>query len=209
MINQGPSPRLHRPAVFIALLALLATACSSASPEAATPSLVVEPEGTTSSSSTTVPTDAAGETTTAPANSAVPAPGETIGFDQWSSFRGDPQRRAFDGGPEGDDAPDLAWQAATGGIVESSPAVVNGLVISGTFDNAVVAFDAASGDEVWRFSVGGLVRSSPAVVDGVAYFGADDNLFYAIDSVTGTEIWRFELGGGGQQSSPSVVDDEG
>ena len=83
------------------------------------------------------------------------------------------------------------------------------MVISGTFDNAVVAFDAASGDEVWRFSVGGLVRSSPAVVDGVAYFGADDNLFYAIDSVTGTEIWRFELGGGGQQSSPSVVDDEG
>lgn len=130
-----------------------------------------------------------------------------IGADDWPTFRLESQRRGLDAtdGPLLDE-PELIWQFDTGGIVESSPAVVDNTVYVGTFDEQLWALDARTGEPRWSFAVGGLLRSSPAVVDGVVFFGADDNLFYAIDSTSGEEIWRFELGGGGQQSSPAVVD---
>ena len=150
------------------VLALLAVGCSSDAPETAAPSTVAEAATDTAPSSTTAaPTT---EDTTTTQSPAAVSPSGSIGFDEWTAFRGGPDRRAFDGNAEGSNAPELLWQRATGGIVESSPAVVNGLVIGGTFDNALYALDASTGEEVWRFQTGGLVRSSPAVVDGVAYF---------------------------------------
>ena len=175
---------------------LLAAACSGAGESDSSASVAAE--APTAESQTSIDDSA-------PQASPVDT-ADLIGFDEWAAFRGGADRRAFDGQPEGAGAPELLWQAATGGVVESSPAVIAGLAIAGTFDNAVLAFDAATGDEIWRFEVGGLVRASPAVVNGVAYFGADDNLFYAVDIADGSELWRFELGGGGEQSSPTVAD---
>ena len=190
--------RLLRLCPFLIVLAFVAAACSSGG-EAA-PELDGTADNLTTAEDSTSTTSQATET-------------DVIGFEQWSMFRGDPARQAFDGQSDltdetsdGSDEPELLWRAPTGGVVESSPAVVEGLVIAGTFDDALIAFDAASGEERWRFSVGGLVRSSPAVVDGVVYFGADDNIFYALDAQTGAELWQFSLGGGGQQSSPAVAD---
>ena len=177
-----------RSVTFLIALALLAAACSTDASEAGAPSSAPSPDTTAGTSSTAAPDTSPEETTTAPSTASPPrSTGNPIGFDEWAAFRGGPERRGFDGDPEGNDEPDLQWQSPTGGVVESSPAVVNGLVIGGTFDNALFALDASSGEEVWRFEVGGLVRSSPAVVDGVAYFGADDNLFYAVNIEDGSE----------------------
>jgi len=99
----------------------------------------------------------------------------------------------------------LKWRFKTDGPVDSSPAVVGGVVYFGSWDGHLYAVDADTGDPLWRFATGGPVRSSPAVAEGAVYFGSDDRLLYAVDADTGLEKWRFEaqdkVG-----SSPAVAD---
>ena len=72
------------------------------------------------------------------------------------------------------------WRFLTGGKVKSSPAVDDGTVYFGSYDNFLYAVDAATGQEKWSFETGDRVSSSPAVVDGVVYFGSDDGHLYAV-----------------------------
>jgi outer membrane protein assembly factor BamB len=87
----------------------------------------------------------------------------------------------------------LGWTAMTGGPVESSPAVANGVAFVGSNDGKLYAFDAGgttncSGepktcDPLWTAPTGGPVRSSPAVTaDGVVFVGSDDGKLYAFDA---------------------------
>lgn len=101
----------------------------------------------------------------------------------------------------------LRWQAATGpdrpwpwghegwDYYTSSPAVVGDLVIFGSGDGNVYAFDARSGAERWRAATGGRVRTSPAMADSSVYFGSTDGVFYAFDLATGTLRWKYETEG--------------
>lgn len=65
-------------------------------------------------------------------------------------------------------------------------------------DDALRAFDAASGTELWRFghdacsSTGS--NEAPTVVGGIVYHGTGlfDGYLVALDARTGTERWRFE-----------------
>ena len=96
------------------------------------------------------------------------------------------------------------WRFQTGGLVDSSPAVANGVVYVGSADDNLYAVDAVTGKEKWRFTTGGLVDSSPAVANGVVYIGGGFNAnLYAVDAVTGNEIWRFTAEGD-RYSSPAV-----
>jgi hypothetical protein len=144
------------------------------------------------------------ESLPSPSSQAIQDPGQESSAD-WPMFRLDLRHTGARGEPFSG-APLLKWQVSTGGTVESSPALVGDVVYVGTFNNALLALDKQTGDELWRFPVGGLLRASPSIVDGTIFFGADDNLFYAVDAATGSEKWRFPLGGGGEQSSPAVVD---
>ena len=57
----------------------------------------------------------------------------------------------------------------------SSPAVVNGVVYVGSFDNNVYALNASTGAKLWSYTTGGAMYfSSPAVANGVVYVGSDD-----------------------------------
>ena len=184
----------------IAAWMLLVSACSSADL-----SSTQAPPGPTTSE--VAETSAESESAAGDEVDATDAATSQIGADSWPTFRLDPQRSAFDGSDSARfDEPELLWSFQTGGVVESSPAVVDGTVYVGTFDDNLFALDATTGEQRWAFPVGGLVRASPAVVDGRVFFGADDDLFYAVDAATGSELWRFPLGRGGEQSSPAVVD---
>ena len=101
-------------------------------------------------------------------------------------------------------SPVAKWKYSTGEIIESSAAVVGGMVYVGGHAKRLHAIDLASGELKWKFDVGGWVRATPSVVDGVVYFGADDNKFYALDAKTGESKWDFGLGEGGEQSSPTI-----
>jgi outer membrane protein assembly factor BamB len=80
---------------------------------------------------------------------------------------------------------------AVGGNLGSSPAVVNGVVYSGSFDGNVYALNATTGAKLWTFTTGSAVLSSPAVANGVVYIGSDDFNVYALNATTGAKLWSF------------------
>jgi outer membrane protein assembly factor BamB len=74
----------------------------------------------------------------------------------------------------------VKWTAITGGAVESSPAVANGVVYIGAWDDhTVYALDAGSGATLWTKTTGGYIYPSPAVANGVLYIGSGDAKMYA------------------------------
>jgi hypothetical protein len=88
--------------------------------------------------------------------------------------------------------------------VQSSPAVVQGVVYLGSLDKNLYAIDTVTGKEKWRFATGDMVTSSPAVANGVVYVGSYDYKVYAIDAATGSKTWFFTTEGT-VYSSPAVA----
>jgi outer membrane protein assembly factor BamB len=125
---------------------------------------------------------------------------------RWEMFGGGPARRGAPDGHTGPDAPvTTRWRFDTLGPVRLSPAVVDGTVYVGSYDNSLYAVDAATGNQQWQFDTDGNVRSSPAVVNGTVYVGSDDESLYAVDAATGNQQWQFDTDGR-VESSPAVVD---
>src|SRR5262245_39993141 len=87
-----------------------------------------------------------------------------------------------------------AWAAAAPGMVDSSPAVVNGVVYVGTSGHRVLAYKAATGKLLWKVVTGGEVLSSPTVAGGVVYVGSADGHLYALKASTGQRLWLFPAG---------------
>ncbi len=122
------------------------------------------------------------------------------------------------------------WTAATGGSVESSPAVVAGVVYVGSDDKKLYAFDAAGGNArctgtaparrctpLWTATTTNIIVSSPVVDNGIVYVGSTDNNLYAFDASGGnanctgaapartcTPLWRATTGSG-IRSSPALA----
>lgn len=68
--------------------------------------------------------------------------------------------------------------------VFSSPAVLDGIVYVGSFNQNVYALNASTGAELWNYTTGNVVYSSPALVNGVLYIGSYDGYVYALGDST-------------------------
>jgi outer membrane protein assembly factor BamB len=102
------------------------------------------------------------------------------------------------------DSLDVAWSYTTGNLVESSPAVVNGLLYVGSYDGNLYALDAATGAKKWSAPTGAAIfDSSPAVAKGIVYVGSEDGKVYAFNATTGVLKWT-KTTGGQVESSPTV-----
>jgi hypothetical protein len=88
--------------------------------------------------------------------------------------------------------------------VNSSPAVVNGVVYVGSSDHNVYALNASTGALLWSFATGSYVESSPAVANGVVYIGSFDGNVYALNASTGAKLWSYSTGVE-EFSSPAVA----
>ena len=88
----------------------------------------------------------------------------------------------------------LDWSFPTGGVIGSSPAVVNGVVYIDSTDHSVYALDAKTGTSLWSYPTGDHIFSSPAVANGVVYIGSYDHKMYALDAKTGTRLWSYRTG---------------
>jgi outer membrane protein assembly factor BamB len=110
-----------------------------------------------------------------------------------------------------------AWISPAGDVVSASPAVVDGVVYTGSWDGYFYALDARSGQLKWKFRLdcqttvvpvpevcggpppgpdprrfttpGGIVTASPAVSDGRVYF-AGGKTVYALKTSDGTLLWK-------------------
>ena len=98
---------------------------------------------------------------------------------------------------------ELAWRAPIGSPVSATPVIADGLVVLGSYDGAVRAFNAEDGSLVWTYETGAAVpepnlgisigvTGSAAIVDGIVYVGDAEGVLHAIDAATGAGIWSVE-----------------
>jgi hypothetical protein len=76
------------------------------------------------------------------------------------------------------------WTAATGGPIDSSPAVANGVVYVGSFNFNLDAFPASCSTPctpLWTAITAYTVRSAPTVADGSVFVAGDDRLLHVWD----------------------------
>ena len=99
----------------------------------------------------------------------------------------------------------LLWQFKTGGPIQASPVIVDGIVYIGSTDGKLYALNAKEWGIKWVFNAGSAIRFSAAVSGGRVYFSTRDNNFYALDAKTGNQLWEFETKG--WMDSPPVVFD--
>jgi outer membrane protein assembly factor BamB/tRNA A-37 threonylcarbamoyl transferase component Bud32 len=81
------------------------------------------------------------------------------------------------------------WRFRCEDAVRSSPAVHNGVVYVGAYDNNVYAVSTDGGKFLWKYAAEGGVGSSPCVHEGRVFFGSADRLVYAISAETGRIAW--------------------
>lgn len=113
----------------------------------------------------------------------------------------------------------INWANPRGGY--SSPAVVNGVVYTGSIYTLptrgiiptrgnVYAINATNGNILWNYTTGATVGSSPAVVDGIVYVSSNDGSVYALNANNGTKLWNYTINSAVNNtivstSSPAVV----
>lgn len=100
----------------------------------------------------------------------------------------------------------MIWKFATDGVtidsskfgfdrhtIQSSPAVADGIVVTGARDGKIYALHAANGQVKWTQSHGtSWIITSPAIVDGIVYLGSSDAGFVqALQLSDGKEVWKF------------------
>lgn len=95
---------------------------------------------------------------------------------------------------------EVAWTAAVGGPISSTPVIANGMVVIGSYDGILRALDPNSGQEIWAFDTGAKtmepnlkiplgITGSAAIEGNVVYVGDSAGKLHAIDGGTGKAIW--------------------
>ena len=134
----------------------------------------------------------------------------------WSALHNDAKRQGFqpyenDLSPSNVNQMDALWEYRAYYKVESSPAVVGGVVYIGSTDGNLYALNAVTGNKIWSFHakyeyvdhLGNGIYSSPVVANGIVYFGDHNGRLYAINAATGKELWNYRTRGS-VDSSPEV-----
>ncbi|HUR96380.1 MAG TPA: PQQ-binding-like beta-propeller repeat protein [Gemmatimonadales bacterium] len=119
----------------------------------------------------------------------------SIGADEPAAvFRGDLAHTGSYASPPLTRFGGVQWRVQTGGPVQSSPAVVDGVVYVGSGDGNLYALDARTGTQRWKFAAGRAVTASPAVSGGLVFIGSRDGAYFAVEAATGRQRWRIETG---------------
>lgn len=126
--------------------------------------------------------------------------------DEWRQFRGTPRLT----GVSASTPPatlKVLWTYELGDVVDSSAAIVGGVVYVGGGNGDLVALDFESGKLRWKYTTGNLIgESSPAVTADTVFIGDLGGIFHAVNIADGTPRWTFrtmsEI-----KASPVVVSD--
>ncbi|HMK46233.1 MAG TPA: PQQ-binding-like beta-propeller repeat protein [Methanocella sp.] len=113
-----------------------------------------------------------------------------------------------DGSPNSGDliAVDLStgntiWSYHVDGAVEGTPALANGSVIFGSYDENISSVRASDGHLLWKSQLSDGMYSSPLIYDGRVYVGTDGSDFYALNLDSGSTAWK--LSDNTTQGSPA------
>lgn len=113
---------------------------------------------------------------------------------EWPTFGFDHQHTGVRDHGVGPRTDTIGWTAiGDAPTVLCSPTVCDDTVYSGSANNAVHAFDAATGKEQWTYDTTSYVETAPAVVNDTVYTADADGVVYAL-STAGEKRWTYETG---------------
>jgi eukaryotic-like serine/threonine-protein kinase len=111
-----------------------------------------------------------------------------------STFRDDAQHSGVFADPSTGIYGGILWRRQTDGAIRSSPVVAGSIVLIGSCDGNLYAFNAKTGVEQWRFLAGSAVSSSATVSDNRVFISSFDGGFYALNLTDGKLIWKTHFG---------------
>jgi outer membrane protein assembly factor BamB len=130
--------------------------------------------------------------------------------DEWSQFRGSTLRT----GRSAAEVPDelrLLWSFEAGFSIDSSAAIVEGVVYMTALPGLVAALSLEDGTVRWKRDFGEEAdrfgESSPTVADGVVYVGDLLGTLHAFRAADGETLWTFETGSEIKSSAVVAGDD--
>jgi outer membrane protein assembly factor BamB len=124
----------------------------------------------------------------------------------WSQFRGSHQQIGVSVSNVPRDLK-LLWTYEAGESIESSAAIVGGVVYVGSQSGELAALTLSNGGVRWKYKATGPIgESSPCVSNGVVYVGDLNGTVHAVSARDGKAIWTFKTNGE-VKSSPVVVGD--
>lgn len=116
----------------------------------------------------------------------------TPGADAWPMFRGNSMLTGVATGKLPDKL-EVLWRYETKESIQSSAAIVDGMVYVGSDDGFLYALDRVSGSLRWKFETAAGIRASPTVHGDLVLFGNEDGLFCALDRRGGRKRWSYKV----------------
>jgi len=86
------------------------------------------------------------------------------------------------------------WEHATEGMIDSSPAAADDLLVFGSADGTIHAIDLRDRSKPMALKALGRIVASPAVAGGLAYFGTLDQRFVGVKPGADKPAWEFQAG---------------
>jgi outer membrane protein assembly factor BamB/tRNA A-37 threonylcarbamoyl transferase component Bud32 len=97
------------------------------------------------------------------------------------------------------------WTFSCEDDVRGAPAIYQGALFVGSYDNNLYALNAADGKFLWKYPTEGGVVSRPAVFDGNVYFGSEDKRLHVVGARSGKVVWTY-YSDGPIRSSPRIAE---
>src|ERR1041385_1887812 len=97
------------------------------------------------------------------------------------------------------------WSFKTEDEIRGTPAISQGVLYVGSYDNNLYALNAADGKFQWKYPTEGGVVSRPTVADGNIIFGSEDKHVHVVRARSGKVVWTYRTDGP-VRSSPRVAE---
>ncbi len=97
------------------------------------------------------------------------------------------------------------WKFKCEDEVRGTPALYQGTLFTGCYDNNLYAINAADGQFQWKYATDGGVVSRPAIYEGSVYFGSEDQRLHVVSIRSGKVVWTYYTEGK-IRSSPRIAE---
>lgn len=129
---------------------------------------------------------------------------ETPSSSTWPMFHGDAENSgATSATTAPTTTPSSEWAFDTYGPIESSAAISENKVYTGSMDGYLYAVDATDGSRNWRFLTDGQIVGTPAVQNDSVYAGSTEGTLYAFNTTDGSVKWQSPTSG--SLTAPTII----
>lgn len=97
------------------------------------------------------------------------------------------------------------WKFKCEDEVRGTPAIYQGALYIGSYDNNLYALDAADGKFQWKYPTDGGIVSRPLIVEGNVIVGSEDKRLHVVSARSGKVVWTYYTDGP-IRSSPTIAE---